>query len=464
MVKGNRFFVIVAALVVLSMLLVPLGCAQTPAASPTAAPAAPTKAPATEPTKAATEPTKAPAAEPTKAPTGAPAPASIKIGLMYSLSGAGSSIGTTQMQGAKLAIDEINAAGGLDWGGKKVKVEAVTRDDESKPDVAVRRLREMVQDDKVVAVVGGTMANISGALNEEVKKDPSILLVLTNGIPETSFTKAGKAATMLCSTGSTLSTGLAGGAYVADNWKPKSVALFLPDYAYGQDQAKGIKRIFEKSLPNVKLTEVWHPVGTADLSPYIIKVMDANPEVVIMGQWGNDGITGLKQAFELGLTKKSKVWFDWMMDQFAYGIPPEAMAGLTSQMFFYHDMTGFKDAEVVAGAKAFTEQYSKVYNIPPDPYAMTAYVGAKEAMRGISLAQSTEAAKAYKALMDNPEFKSPKGPAKWRIDGRPMYKYYTFIVEGKGASERKDPKTDYAKIVGAYEGDAYITPLSEGGW
>lgn len=464
MVKGNRFFVIVAALVVLSMLLVPLGCAQTPAASPTAAPAAPTKAPAAEPTKAAAEPTKAPAAEPTKAPAGAPAPASIKIGLMYSLSGAGSSIGTTQMQGAKLAVDEINAAGGLDWGGKKVKIEAVTRDDESKPDVAVRRLREMVQDDKIVAMIGGTSANVSGALNEEVKKDPSILLVLTNGIPETSFAKATKAPTMLCSTGSTLSTGLGGGAYVADNWKPKSVALFLPDYAYGQDQAKGIKRIFEKSLPNVQLTEVWHPYGTADLSPYIIKVMDANPEVVIMGQWGNDGITALKQAYELGLTKKSRIWFDWMMDQFAFGIPAEAMKGITSQMFYYHDMTGFKDAEVVAASKAFNDQYEKAYKIPADPYAMTAYVGVKEALRGISTAQSTEAAKAYKALMDNPNFNTPKGPAKWRIDGKPMYKYYTFIVEGKGPDERKDPKNDFAKVVGAYEGDAYITPLSEGGW
>ncbi|MGC8811358.1 MAG: ABC transporter substrate-binding protein, partial [bacterium] len=62
----------------------------------------------------------------------------IKVAVMYSMSGAGAPIGKIQLDGAKLAIKEVNDQGGILLGGKKVKVEAVIRDDETKPDVAVR--------------------------------------------------------------------------------------------------------------------------------------------------------------------------------------------------------------------------------------------------------------------------------------------------------------------------------------
>ncbi len=47
------------------------------------------------------------------------------------------------------------------------------KDDESKPDVAIRRFRELVDENKVNVVVGQTFAPISAALNKEVKKPPS---------------------------------------------------------------------------------------------------------------------------------------------------------------------------------------------------------------------------------------------------------------------------------------------------
>lgn len=53
----------------------------------------------------------------------------IKIGLMFGLTGAGSPIGPVQLEGSKLAIKDINEAGGVKIGGKKVPVEFVTRDE-----------------------------------------------------------------------------------------------------------------------------------------------------------------------------------------------------------------------------------------------------------------------------------------------------------------------------------------------
>ncbi|HWU36463.1 MAG TPA: ABC transporter substrate-binding protein, partial [Candidatus Acidoferrum sp.] len=105
---------------------------------------------------------------------------SIKIGVIYSLTGAGSSTGPIQAQGAKLAIKEANDAGGLTVGGKKYTIEIVERDDEGKPDVAIRRVTEMIHDSSLKGVIGGTFAHVSQAMNGLAKKQ-NFFLMTTNG-------------------------------------------------------------------------------------------------------------------------------------------------------------------------------------------------------------------------------------------------------------------------------------------
>jgi hypothetical protein len=56
-----------------------------------------------------------------------------------------------------------------------------------------------------------------------------------------------------------------------------------------------------------------------------------------------------------------------------------------------------------------------------------------------------------------------KGPAWWRPDGRPFYKYAYFIGIGKGADERAD-QWDYAEIIEAFETEALCLPLEEMGY
>src|SRR4030067_3008662 len=100
----------------------------------------------------------------------------IKIGLIYSLSGPGAAIGVGQVEGGKMAVEEINAAGGVNIGGKQFKLEAIARDDETKPDVAIGRFKEMVKDQGVTAVVGGTFGHVSVAFNEEAQKGGGFFL------------------------------------------------------------------------------------------------------------------------------------------------------------------------------------------------------------------------------------------------------------------------------------------------
>jgi len=389
------------------------------------------------------------------------APDTIKIGVMYSITGTGSAVGKIQIDGAKLAVKQANEKGGVMLGGKRVKVEAVIRDDETKPDVAIRRFRELLNEN-INVLVGGTFAHVSQALNEQAQPG-NAYIVVTNGIEEKTFEKQNKAPYYLSSLGAVDGIGRMDADYVARNFKPKHVMLFLPDYAYGRGAAKGAHKVFGTKYPEIKISETWSPVGTPDFTSYIIKIKEAKPDVVMMGHWGNDAINVLKQVHELGLKKDTKVFFNSIITTLAIGVPPEALEGVTMGMWWYRDLRGIKDPETVKAVDELTKVWRKEYGEPPDPFAVYAYLGMQETLRGIELANSLEPDQIYKALMSKPDFMSVKGPAKWRVDGRPDYKYAKFIVKGKGPKERKD-KWDIATVVDVYTGEELCLPLKEMGW
>ncbi len=390
-----------------------------------------------------------------------PSLAQVKVGVMFSMTGAGSAVGKVQLDGAKLAIKQANDIGGVTLGGKKVKVDPVIRDDETKPDVAARRMRELVEEN-IKLVVGGTFANVSQAINVQIR-DGQALFMAPNGVEEDMFRKDVKAPYYISSLGAVDGIGRMGADYVSKTYTPNHVVLFLPDYAYGRGAAKGAHKVFSTKYPHIKITEVWSPVGTPDFTSYIIKIKEMKPDVLMMGHWGNDAINVLKQVYELGVRKDTKVFFNSIITAFGVGIPPEALEGVTVGMWWYHDLVGLKDPETISAVAKLTEAWRKEYGEPPDPFAVYAYLGMQEILRGVELANSLEPAKVYKALMDNPNFMSVKGPATWRIDGRPSYKYAKFILDGKSPKEKKE-KWDIARLVAVYMGEELCLPLKEMGW
>ncbi len=385
----------------------------------------------------------------------------VKVGVMYSTTGVGAAVGKIQIDGAKLAIKQANEKGGLTLRGKKVKVEPVIRDDETKPDVGVRRLREFLNDN-ITVIVGGTFAHVSTAINEQIKGGQAYFMA-TNGVAEKVFSKGEKAPYYISPNGAVDAVGRISADYVSKTYKPKSVVLFLPDYAYGRGAAEGAHKIFKGKYPHIKVSEVWSPVGAPDFTSYIIKIKEAKPDVVMMGHWGADIINALKQVHELGLKKDTKVFFNSIITTLALGVPPEALEGVTMGMWWFHDLTGLKDPDTLKAVDELNKAWRKEYGEPPDPFAVFAYLGMLETLRGIELANSVEPDRVYKALMGKPDFMSVKGPAKWRVDGRPDFKYAKFIVDGKGPKDKRD-KWDIAKVVDIYTGEELCLPLKEMGW
>lgn len=386
----------------------------------------------------------------------------IKVGVMFSLTGVGAPTGTKQRDGTLLAIDEVNAAGGIKIGDKVYKIEAVVQDDETKPDVAVRRYREFIEEG-IRLMVLGTFAHVTTAINEQAL-DGSALVIASNSIEEKVFRKENKAPYFATSQGAVDAIGRMTAEYVIKTFNPKYVIACLPDYAYGHGVAVGLRQIYEKH-PDIKLEFIWTPVGTPDFTSYILKIIESKPDVVQMGQWGTDAIEILKQSYELGLSKHTKIFFNAIVASLAAGIPPEALDNVTMGMWLYHDLRNLKDKDPATyeNSQRILKLWMEKYNDVPDVMAAYAYIAMKELLRGIELAQSTEPAKVWQALQENPEFMSFKGPAWWRPDGRPFYKYAYFIGVGKGADERLD-QWDFAEIIDFFETEALCLPLEEMGY
>lgn len=385
----------------------------------------------------------------------------VKIGIIYSITGPGSVLGPKQAEAARMAYEEANAAGGVTINGKKVKIELIEHDDETKPGTAIRRATEMVRTGGVKIIQGGTFAHVSLALNEEAGK-LGFYLMTTNGVPDSYFEKKTKAPYALAVLGDNGMVGRGSAGYVYEKMKLKRPVFFMPDYAYGKFAWGGAEAVL-KTLKDVEYSVVWSPIGAADMTPFLIKCKEFKPEVICFGQWGNDMITALKQAGEMGLKKETRLFVNWIITLMAKGIPAEVLDGVECQTWWYHDLTGFKDPEVVKVAAEFTKKYQAKFGAPPDPYVMMAYYGAAETIRGINLSQSDDPAKIYKALMDNPDFMTAKGPAKWRVDGRPSYKYNSWILRGLPADKRKS-EWDFGQVIDVYEGDTFLPTVKELGW
>ena len=336
----------------------------------------------------------------------------------------------------------------------------MVKDDETKPDIAIRRYRELMTEDKIQGLVATTFAPIAAAINKEVAKNPTVFFSACVS-PINMFKKDELAESTLAILGDAYSIGYSGAAYIINKLGYKNIYHFAPAYAFGWDQYAGARDAVKKYGGKIDYIEA--PVGTADFSSYILKIAEKKPDIVMMSQWGVDAINVLKQANELGLNKKTKIWFDWMTNVFGSGVPGEALENVYSLMYWYWNMQGFDDPVVGKATKDFDAKYRKEYNDVPDPYAAAAYIAVKEFVRGIEVSQSVDPKVVVAALKKNPKFDSMKGPGTWRADGHALFKYGAFVTIGKGAKERKE-KQDLVKVIGAYTGEDYLPTLQSLGY
>jgi branched-chain amino acid transport system substrate-binding protein len=244
----------------------------------------------------------------------------IKFGLDDPLTGTYAELGKNEQIGCQLAVDEINAKGGILGRKTELLVEDSTSADTG---VAVQKGRKLIERDKVNFLLGNVNSAMALALGQVSSELKTLHIVTgghtdavtgsdchwnvfrvcnttrmeTNSVSKTLFSKYGK------------------------KWY-----FLTPDYAFGHTLQQG----FEASLKKFGGTEVGAsltPLGTTDFSPYLIKAQAANPDVIIFLQAGQDAVNALKQAVQFGLNKRFHIAGAQQELEVLEGLPPDARIG-----------------------------------------------------------------------------------------------------------------------------------------
>ena len=224
----------------------------------------------------------------------------IKIGVLYPLTGGGAVYGVPAMAGHQLAVEELNAKGGI----MGRKIESIERDDKLNPAAASSTMKELITKDKVDIVLGGLASSVGLAMSE-VSKQEKVVYIST--IPKTIQMTTDKLHKYVFRTAS--NTDLEGDTMallVGKNKLSKLCHLEL-DYAYGNDLEVGILKALPKYAPDAKVVLTLKPkLGATDFNPFIPQVMAAGCDGVISGLWGPHFVSWVKQAAPLGFFDKIK--------------------------------------------------------------------------------------------------------------------------------------------------------------
>jgi branched-chain amino acid transport system substrate-binding protein len=232
-------------------------------------------------------------------PAAAAAESPIKIGYPMPLSGPASVYGVPITKGAEMAVQEINASGGI----MGHKVELLTRDSKASADEAVRLARELIIKNGV-DFLSGTLTSAEAPAVSTIAKENKIVFVAPTAKTIQLTAPANLHPYIFRLASNTDIDGRTGASIVAQ-WKDvKRVATIAPDYAYGRDAVAAFVEFIKKARPDIEIVDQqWPKLGTADFTPFITAQMGKKPDAVFCDVFGGDFVTFVKQATPLGYFK-----------------------------------------------------------------------------------------------------------------------------------------------------------------
>lgn len=275
--------------------------ATAPQAAATTAPSAPqaaaTTAPATAPTTAAA-PTTAPAASPA-AQTGTGEP--IKIRFQFTFTGPTASTGIFFGEGAKVAVKEINDSGGIM--GRMIDYAEI--DDQAKPDVAVRQVREW-GGQGINLIFGGATSAICPAVVPVAQE--LNLIYQSVGCQSTKMTGEWFNRHFFRTTTNAEITNRAAAKIMYEKYPNVTKwATISPDYEYGHNTWEIFQKQMQALNPNFTVVrEAFPPFLSPTFQSYITSVQAAQPEGLFSSLFSGDTVNMIKQAEPFGLTKSLK--------------------------------------------------------------------------------------------------------------------------------------------------------------
>ena len=312
----------------------------------------------------------------------------IKIGANLEMTGGNASFGLSATNGAKLAIKEFNAKGGLN--GRPI--ELIVADNKSEVAESAAAMQKLVSQDKVVAVIA-PIASSSVIAAAQVSQDAKILAISpTASNPKVTVDEKGKVRPYLFRAsfidpfqGSVMAK------FSQQSLNAKTAAIYIDN---SSDYAKGLAKYFEeefvKSGGTVVTKEAYLQKDT-DFKSTLTKMKASNPDVIYVPGYYQEVSMIIKQARELGMNQPMLGGDGWDSPKLA---EVAGAAALENTYMSNHYASGDSDPKV----KAFEEKYQKKYGAKPEAFAALGYDSVYILVDAIKRAGGTDGDKVAEAL------------------------------------------------------------------
>jgi branched-chain amino acid transport system substrate-binding protein len=223
----------------------------------------------------------------------------IKIGLMTALTGSFSSFGIQLKLGTQTAFDEVG------WQVANRPIQLIIEDDQANPDVAVQKVRKLVESDRVHILTGVCHGGVALAIRDYVV-DQKIPFVFSMAAVR-DLTKAKASEYIFRTSWTDTQSEVPLMPYAYEKLGIRTIVAVSTDYVTGREKVAGIKAAFEKVGGKV-LEEVYTPFGTTDFSPYLTKIKGMKGiDAAWVFEPGSAGIQFVRQWGEYGLGKEMKL-------------------------------------------------------------------------------------------------------------------------------------------------------------
>lgn len=342
----------------------------------------------------------------------------INIGHLTPMTGFLGTLGHHAVDGMLMAEEEINAAGGIN--GRQLNVMS---EDSINPENATTKAQRMLGQDGAEFLMGEISSASALAISQVAARNEKLFVAVG---PRSDVLRGESCSKYMFCTDipNTVMVNAVGAALQRDGMvEGKKFVTLTADYVFGHDLLEAAKAFFDRS-GGIHLSDELIATDVTDFSPYIIKVRQAQPDVVCLNLAGNQVTNFVKQYAEFGLPYPMVGFNLNTADAWAAGVGN--LSG-TWPTVWYHTLD-------TPGSRAFVEAFQAKYGQPPENHAWISYIAMKIMARAMEETQSTATPDLIEYLESGAEFDILKArPAHFRPwDHQLIQEAYAFSVKPEG--------------------------------
>ncbi len=358
---------------------------------------------------------------------------SIKVGAQGSASGAYADYGRQINMGASMAMEEINAKGGI----LGCRVELKFMDEEMRPATAVKNARYLVTEwgaHFLVGVDSSASAMAIGPVLPELKRPYFFTHAATQRLTEDLVAQKGIQEIVRVSV-PVYQDSILAALIFKDFPSIKRWANIGADYEYGIVAWNMFKDTLKKFRPDVEfVASSWAPILTIDFAPQVAAVMASKPDAIFSTPWAGEAVTLLRQAQIQGVFDNIQLWWQAMggsvdvLEAMAREVQDNKFKGkLWASARYIHNWPDSPEN------KAFVERYLKRWSRYPNYSAETTYSAVMIAKAAIEKAHSLDSGKMIEALKGM-QINTPAGLRVFRAED------HQFVYNVPAGRVMMDPK------------------------